>query len=111
MPEASPVSAGRLETLPVGKSRVVLVDGKKVAVFHTEDGVYAFQNECPHAYMSLSQGSVRDGVIICPLHGWTFDVRDGSARRAPPGADLRCYPVRIVDGEIQVEQSGCRPES
>jgi nitrite reductase/ring-hydroxylating ferredoxin subunit len=40
--------------------------------------------------------------IICPLHGATFDIRDGSATSLPAIQPIRSFPLRIVDGMIEV---------
>ncbi len=92
----------RLEQFPVGHSRIVDVAGKFVAVFHTQAGLFAVQNECPHAWAPLGGASVDDCVVTCPMHGWSFDVRDGSPVSAPPSATLRCYDVTVVEGEVRV---------
>lgn len=94
--------AARLEEFPVGQSRIVERAGKFVAVFRTEEGVFAVQNDCPHAWAPLASGSVDDCRVTCPLHGWSFDIRDGSPVDAPPSATLRCYDVEVVDGEVRV---------
>jgi nitrite reductase/ring-hydroxylating ferredoxin subunit len=46
-----------------------------------------------------------DGTIFateCPLHGGQFDVCTGKAVCSPAEADLRTYPVRVVEGQIEV---------
>ena len=96
--------ATRLEEFPVGQSRIVELGGKYVAVFHTEEGVFAVQNDCPHAWAPLASGSVDDCQVTCPLHGWSFDIRDRSPVNAPPGATLRRYAVEIVEGEVRVSE-------
>ena len=86
----------------MGQSRIVEHGGKYVAVFHTEEGVFAIQNDCPHAWAPLASGSVDDCLVTCPLHGWSFDVRDGSPVDAPPSAALRCYRVEIIGDEVRI---------
>jgi len=102
--------AARLDEFPVGQSRIVQHGENFVAVFHTEEGVFAVQNDCPHAWAPLASGSIDGCQVTCPLHGWSFDVRDGSPVDAPPNATLRRYAIDIVDGEVRVagedEQAG-----
>ncbi len=71
---------------------------KDVAVFRTEEGIFAVENDCPHAYAPLSGGSVEKCVVECPLHGWTFNLKDGSPVQAPPAATIRCFGV-VVEGD------------
>jgi len=40
--------------------------------------------------------------IMCPLHGGTFDIRDGSCTGLPATQPIRSFPLRIVDGMIEV---------
>ncbi len=35
------------------------------------------QKYCPHALGDLSKGTVVDGNLICPMHTWTFSLKDG----------------------------------
>jgi nitrite reductase/ring-hydroxylating ferredoxin subunit len=45
-----------------------------------------------------------DGELIeCPLHAARFDVRTGKVLDPPATEDLKTFPVRVVDGEIQVK--------
>jgi nitrite reductase/ring-hydroxylating ferredoxin subunit len=46
---------------------------------------------------------LRGHRLICPLHGASFDVRNGAVLGAPASAPLPRYPVRIVDGQIEVQ--------
>ncbi len=41
--------------------------------------------------------------IICPVHGATFDIRDGSVTSLPAKQPIRSFPLRIVDGMIEVD--------
>lgn len=66
-----------LEELPLGKGREFVLGGRIVALFRTDDGVYAVDGICPHAGGPLAQGMVRNHVVTCPWHGWQYDVRTG----------------------------------
>jgi 3-phenylpropionate/trans-cinnamate dioxygenase ferredoxin subunit len=39
---------------------------------------------------------------VCPLHGASFDVRDGRVLGPPALVSLSTYPLRIVNGVIEV---------
>jgi MocE subfamily Rieske [2Fe-2S] domain protein len=82
----------------------VEVNGRSVAVYHLEgDEWYATDNVCTHAFATLSDGWLEDGVIECPLHAGRFDVRTGKGLCAPIEEDLKTYPVRIEGGEVLVQ--------
>ncbi|KEY59240.1 non-heme iron oxygenase ferredoxin subunit [Serratia sp. DD3] len=78
------------------------IEGREIGVFLVEGQYYALEDVCPHAYALLSQGFVDDGKVECPLHEAQFDVRTGKCLREPGGRDLRTYPTRMIDNQIQI---------
>ena len=72
------------------------VDGTHLAVFKYQDKFYAVDNRCPHMGYPMSEGSVRDGVLICHWHHWEFDLKSGGCFLAS-GDDLKAFPVIIRD--------------
>lgn len=72
---------GSIDAIPVGEGRVYLVDGREVAVFRCRNGeVHATEARCPHKGGPLADGLVGGHSVICPLHGFAFDLRTGEAR-------------------------------
>jgi len=94
--------------LPPGASRAVWVGDVPVALFNVAGTVYAIDNVCPHAGGPLSHG-VRSGpcgeFVTCPWHGWRFDVRTGQSPHLP-GEQVRTFPVRVVEGAVEVGVDG-----
>ncbi len=79
MPEAKvPLAEIPIDSL-VGVER----DGADIVVIRTSKGIFAYHDRCPHAYWPLSQGTVSNGVLECPGHGWEFDVETGRCLNAP----------------------------
>ncbi|MFC0202852.1 Rieske (2Fe-2S) protein [Novosphingobium soli] len=78
-----------------------LLGGWSVLVVRVEDGYSAVNDRCTHQAALLSPGRIRRGAIMCPLHGARFEAATG---RCIGGAyaDLRSFPVRVVDGIIEV---------
>ena len=76
--------------------------GENIGLYLDGDHVLALEDVCPHAYAMLSQGFREGGVIECPLHGAQFEIASGKCLSEIGGRDLRCYPVRIVQGRIAV---------
>lgn len=57
----------------------VRLAGAELVLFRDADGrVAALEDVCPHRGMRLSRGSIVDGNIVCPYHGWAF-AADGKA--------------------------------
>ena len=92
----------RVNEVVEGEGKTVEVGGKLVAVFRTEGQFYAIDDVCPHMGASLSGGWVEGGVVTCPWHAWRFRLTDG-AWADYPKVKIGCYPVRVVEGNIQVQ--------
>src|SRR5262245_6435638 len=69
------------------------------AVFNIEGGFCATQAMCTHRQGPLSEGSLDDTTVTCPLHGAQFNVWTGAVLRGPAEEPLKTYRV-TVDGEI-----------
>ncbi|WP_043837204.1 non-heme iron oxygenase ferredoxin subunit [Muricoccus aerilatus] len=80
----------------------VEADGRKIALYRVDGDVHATDNVCTHAYALLSDGLLEGCQIECPLHNARFDVRTGRALSSPAERDLRTYPVRVVDGGVEI---------
>ena len=98
--------------LPAGTMRRVAIRGRDVLIANVGGTVLATDDTCTHEDASLS-GGVLDGAIVrCPLHGATFDLRDGTPldepaeepgeppAPEPPAPELRCHEVKVEDGAI-----------
>jgi len=90
----------RIEDLPSGSARHVKVGRDDMAVVRVGDEVFALSNTCRHAFGPLSEGFVDGYTVICPWHGWRYDVRTGETDH--PNADVRTYPAQVRAGEVLV---------
>ena len=100
--DAGWVRAAARSDLAEGEVIGVEVAGHSIALYDADGNVFATDNICTHAYACLSDGWLDGEVIECPLHAARFDIRSGKVLDPPATEDLKTYPVRIVDGEIQV---------
>jgi len=92
----------KLAGLGVGSMRACAVGGRELVICHTREGVFALDNICTHAHARLSEGRLRSTRLTCPLHGASFDVRDGRVLGSPAEVPLPTHAVRVVDGTIEV---------
>jgi nitrite reductase (NADH) small subunit len=94
---------GNLDEIPVGEGRAFAVDGENVAVFRLRDGsLRALGAICPHKGGPLADGLIDGRVVICPLHGFTYDLSTG-AELAGGGGAVCAYDVTADnDGSIRV---------
>lgn len=79
-----------------GEGKPFHVDGTHLATFKYQDKFYAVDNRCPHMGYPMSEGSVRDGVLICHWHHWEFDLKSGGCF-LEFGDDLKSFPVTVRD--------------
>ncbi|MGQ7932351.1 anthranilate 1,2-dioxygenase ferredoxin subunit AndAb [Paraburkholderia sp. D1E] len=93
---------GVLEEFTEGEPTAVIAGDKPVAIFRLGDEVFALHDLCTHGHARLSEGFVEDDCVECPLHQGLFDIRSGAPRCAPVTEAVRTYPIRIVDGKVQI---------
>lgn len=93
---------GRIEEVPIGEGRSFVVGDEQIAVFRMRDGsVRAIDAVCPHRGGPLADGLADGQVVVCPLHGHTFDLCTG-AETGGAAMSVRSYPASVVDGAIRV---------
>ncbi len=90
-----------LEELPEGFAKAVVIGHQEIALFNVEGKIYALRNFCPHRGAPLSEGFIENHRVICSWHGWQFDLSTGELV-LNPRVRVETYPVRVVDGEIQI---------
>ncbi len=107
--------AARLSDLQRGKMKRVDLNGVSIllAVLDSANGpaanlagveVVAFTSICPHALGDLSYGSLSNGEVDCPDHGYRFNARTGACIFPKQGPRLQTYPVRVLsDGTVMVK--------
>jgi len=91
-----------LTDLPSGERLFVEVDGKPIVLFNLAGTVFAIGDVCTHDNGPLGDGEVDEHEVVCPRHGARFDVRNGKATSLPAVVDIPAYPVRVVEGKIEV---------
>ena len=89
------------QELAPGQVGEFLVDGVAVAIANVGGEFFAVSNVCPHAGGPVGDGDLRDDVVTCPLHGWSFDVRDGSCA-VDPSMALQSYDTVVLRGKVYV---------
>jgi len=97
------VTIGPLSAIPPGEGRSFVADGEKIAVFCTRGGkVFAVQAECPHRGGPLADGLLGGTTLICPLHGWKFDLTTGNPLMGE--CAIKTFPARVDEtGQIVVD--------
>jgi 3-phenylpropionate/trans-cinnamate dioxygenase ferredoxin subunit len=90
------------DQLPDGERLFLEVEGKSIVLFNLAGKYFAIGDVCSHDNGPVGDGEIEDFEIICPRHGARFDIRSGEATSLPAVVDIPSYPVRVVDGTIEV---------
>ena len=101
-PESNFVKVADLSEVQEGAPKAVRVEGRSVALFHHQGNIYATDNQCPHMGYPLTRGRVRNGVLTCDWHGWSYDMRSGGCFTGGCD-DLDTFPVEVRDGAIYID--------
>ena len=89
-----------LTDIPDGGMLQVKHDEKNIVMYHVDEGIFATDNICSHAFALLSEGWLQDGLIECPLHGALFDIKTGEVKRGPAECGVKSYPVKEENGRV-----------
>jgi nitrite reductase/ring-hydroxylating ferredoxin subunit/Fe-S cluster biogenesis protein NfuA len=66
--------------------------------------VSCFHNACTHLGVPIDSGSVKNGVLTCPYHGFQYRLTNGECLTAPE-MPLQPYPVRVENGQVYIQLS------
>lgn len=85
-----------------GERLFVTIDEQAIVVFNIAGEFYAIGDICTHDNGPLGDGNLEGLEVACPRHGARFDLRSGRAVSLPAVVDIPAYPVRVVDGQIEI---------
>jgi len=88
--------------VPPGERLFIEIDQKPIVLFNLAGHYYAIADLCSHDDGPLGDGDLDGLEVICPRHGARFDIRTGKVLALPAVEDIPAYPVRVIDGEIQI---------
>lgn len=88
--------------LPDGERLFVEIGGKPIVIFKIAGQFFSIADVCSHDDGPVGEGPLDGYNITCPRHGAQFDVRTGKVVQMPAVVDIPAYPVRVVDGMMQL---------
>jgi len=94
--QASEVKAGSGKGIEIG--------GKSVAVFNVDGTFYAINEVCGHRGGPLGEGELEGTTVICPWHGWRYNVTTGE-NELVPDRPVERYEVEVVGDDVLVDLS------
>jgi len=77
----------------------------QVAIFRIEGKLYCTTNHCPHQHApEIFAGVLKKGQVTCPLHGWTYNIDDGSNAEPKRGMKkLSTFEIIEKDAWVYIE--------
>lgn len=107
-----------IENLGSGERILVDIEEQEIGVFNVDGEIFALANWCAHQGGPICEGpttgtfssnedfelvySHEDQVVICPWHGWEFDIKTGD-HLAPTRIRIPSYEVVLQEGKIYVK--------
>jgi 3-phenylpropionate/trans-cinnamate dioxygenase ferredoxin subunit len=88
--------------LPNGERLFVDIEGKPIVIFNIGGQLFSIADVCSHDDGPVGEGRLEGYNITCPRHGAQFDIRTGKVIQLPAIVDIPAYPVRVVNGMIQL---------
>lgn len=121
----SEILLGEITEFPENDWRVVAIGDFEVGVFHYDGALVAWENNCPHHQGPVCQGRLINRVdegllpdqtstglkftadrhIICPWHGYEFNIKTGR-HPGDPRIRLREVPVAVRGSQVFAQIPG-----
>ena len=94
----------RADTVVAGSLLEVREAGERIVLTRLADGsIVAFDPLCPHRQGPLWAGRVAGDCIVCPWHGFRFDLRSGATDGMQSIMHLRRHAVSVRDGLVYLD--------
>ena len=90
------------ELPPPGEAREFELDGEMICVANENGTCTAMDNVCAHRGGPLGQGVVDGGKLVCPWHGWQFDLKTGKSEQSP-GLGVDVYELKVEGEDVWVK--------
>lgn len=113
---------GKTDDLREGEGMLVTVNNRSIGIFKIGGEFYGLMNRCPHLGGELCKGhlvgeltSTGPGdysydpssiLLMCPWHGWEYDIRTGQSYLNPKTPRARPYRITVENGKEVREEIG-----
>ena len=86
-----------------GSIKLLIINDKRIALAHTDLGLRAFDNLCPHQHEPLHKGYITPfGEVVCALHHYQFSIKSGKevSNRC---SGLKFYSLKIAPNGVYID--------
>lgn len=110
---------GKVSEFTTNKCHIINIKGRSIAIYRSKETFYAVRNRCPHKGAEICKGDFRgtmlpsnpnelnygleEQVVVCPWHGYEFDVKTGNALFNLTKLKLKTYDVYQKNGELYIK--------
>lgn len=88
--------------IPAGERLFFEIDNQPLVLFNVSGQFFCIADVCSHDNGPVGEGDLEGFEIICPRHGARFDLHDGRVLSFPAVQDIPAYPVRVIEGMVEV---------
>ena len=88
--------------LPDNSMRKASIEDASFLVVRQRQRICALAHSCAHLGGPLSEGTLKDGSVVCPWHGSEFALDDGRVLNGPATEPQPCFAVQEQAGQIEV---------
>jgi 3-phenylpropionate/trans-cinnamate dioxygenase ferredoxin subunit len=113
------VNVGPADAFEAGRFCLIQAGTREIGVLRMGDGSFrALRNRCPHKAARICRGIVggtwppsapgeleysHEGrILVCPWHGFEYDLDTGQELFRPGAPGLRMDPAEVIDGEVWI---------
>ena len=75
---------------------------RPLCVVNLSGEICVLDGTCPHEGGPLGEGTLEDGRVVCPWHGYAFDVHTGDAADDPE-VKAQVLEAKVENGELRVK--------
>ncbi|MBM3860972.1 MAG: Rieske 2Fe-2S domain-containing protein [Verrucomicrobia bacterium] len=96
------INAGTTGELKPGEAKVIAAGEREIAIFNVDGKFHAIDNLCPHRGGPLGDGVLEGNVVVCPWHGWRFDVTTGKSP-VMPLVSVEQFDIAVEGDNVKVK--------
>jgi nitrite reductase (NADH) small subunit len=97
------VRVAAVTDVPVGHGTLLEAAGVTIALFHASGGrFHATSPLCPHEDGPLAEGWLEGDAVVCPWHGFDFELATGRCK-VDEAIAITVYTVRVVGDSVEVD--------
>ncbi|MCH7789273.1 MAG: Rieske 2Fe-2S domain-containing protein [Acidobacteria bacterium] len=97
-----------LDELDEGRVRTATVGRHSLALSHYQGQYGALDNRCPHQGGPLGEGSIENGLLRCPWHGYDYDPLTGQPPEGFSDAPA-CFDTEVREDGVYVQLPAEQP--